>query len=991
MSARRLPEGGQIDRSRRIEFRFDNRSYFGHPGDTLASALLAAGVSIFGRSLKYHRPRGLWGAGVEEPNALVELREGARREPNTRATQIELFDGLVARSQNRFPSLAFDLMAVNGLAGPLLAAGFYYKTFMWPASFWERIYEPLIRRAAGLGRASQEPDPDSYEKAHLFCDVLVIGSGPAGLAAALAAARTGARVALTEEEARFGGRLLAERMTLGDAPATRWADTVLQELAATPTVTLLPRTTVFGTYDHGTFGAIERVADHLSTPAVHVVRQRYWKIVARRVVLAAGAIERPIAFVGNDRPGVMSAAAVRAYINRWAVVPGKRAVVFTAGDDGWRTVADLVEAGARVEAVVDARKEVPPAFISQAKKVEARVFAGGAVLAARGRQRVGWVDVVDSDGAVVGFNTDLVAVAGGWSPTLNLTSHLGARPIWNADRVAFVPDRPPSGMLVAGAATGQFGLAECVTTGARAGLDAADSAGFQGQSPVLPRAEDEPREIMPFFHVPGRHGKAFVDFQHDITDKDIELAAREGFRSVEHTKRYTTMGMATDQGKTANLVGLAILAASTGRGISETGTTMFRPPYTPVAIGAIAGAHTGTALRPARRSPTHAWSQAHGASFVETGLWLRAQWYARTDEAGWRDSVDREVRTVRSAVGFCDVSTLGKIEVTGPDAAALLDFIYTGTMSRLTIGRVRYGLMLREDGLVFDDGTCARFAGDRFMLTSTTANAPRVLQHMEFCHQVLRPALDVAMTSVTDRWAQVAIAGPRSREVVEALADPPFDASNTAFPFMAAAELTVCGGVTARLYRVSFSGELAYELAVPAGYGDALMERIAEVGAPFGIAPYGTEALSVLRVEKGHPAGAELNGQTTARDLGMNGLLKKHQDFIGRAMTERPALTDPLRPVLVGFRPVDRAVTISAGAHFLACDAEARIENDLGHMTSAAFSPTLGHMIGLGFLADGQSRIGHRVRAYDPVRNRDTDVEVCRPCFVDPAGERLRA
>lgn len=533
-------------------------------------------------------------------------------------------------------------------------------------------------------------------------------------------------------------------------------------------------------------------------------------------------------------------------------------------------------------------------------------------------------------------------------------------------------------------------MVQAVDAAGRAASFAAADSGFPGQLPMLPRAEDEPSRLAAVFLVPGQRGKAFVDFQHDVAASDIALAEREGFRSVEHTKRYTTLGMATDQGKTANVLGLAILAESSGRSIAQTGTTMFRPPDTPVAIGAIAGAHVGQALRPFRHAPTHEWSPAQGAPFAATGLWLRAQWYARPGEPAWRDSVDREVLTVRRSVGFCDVSTLGKIEVVGPDAATLLDFVYTGTMSALAVGRMRYGVTLREDGFVLDDGTCARLAPDRFVLTTTTRNAARVLQHLEFCHQVLRPELDVALLSVTDRRAHVAIAGPRSRDVVSVLLDASELAGNAALPFMGLVESTVCGGVPARLYRVSFSGERAYELAVPADYGDALMEAIAEHGKPFGITPYGTEALGVLRIEKGHPASNELNGQTTPRDLGLEGLLAKRKDFIGRALLNRPTLTNPVRPNLVGIRPVERSATLGGGAHFLALDAKPTIANDLGRVTSVAFSPSLDHMIGLGLLADGKARIRSTVRAYDPVRSGDVIGEVCPACFIDPEGERLR-
>jgi sarcosine oxidase subunit alpha len=985
----RLAGGGRIDRSRTLGFRFDGRHFAGHPGDTLASALLANGVHLVGRSFKYHRPRGILSAGPEEPNALVELRGGARREPNTRATQIELFEGLEARSQNRWPSLRFDIAALNGLVAPIIAAGFYYKTFMWPASFWEKLYEPLIRRAAGLGRAPQGADPDRYERMHAHCDVLVVGGGPAGLMAALAAGRAGARVLLLEEDNALGGRLLSETEEIASRPAADWLRDVEAELASLPRIRILLRTSAFGVFDGGVVGALERVSDHLPEPPPHLPRQRYWKIVARRVVLAAGAIERPVAFGGNDRPGVMLAGAVRSYVNRYAVLPGRRAVVFTAGDEGWRSVADLAAAGASIEAIVDARETIPDAQRQLAARLGARLVAGGRVLGTQGGLRVASVRFAGARGREEGVGADLVAMTGGWNPSVHLACHLGGRPRWDAAIHAFVPGTLPPGMTVAGAATGHLSTFAALSDGAREGVAAARDCGFASNGPDIPRAEDAPRELAPLFHVPRSRGKAFVDFQHDVTDRDVALAHREGFRSVEHLKRYTTLGMATDQGKTANVTGLAVMADLTGLGIPGTGTTTARPPWTPVALGAIAGPHRGAHFRPARRTPMHDWEAANGASFVEVGPWYRAQWYARPGEAGWRDSVDREALAVRAGVGICDVSTLGKIEVTGPDAAALLDIAYANSIATLAVGRVRYGVMLREDGFVMDDGTVARLAPDRFFVTTTTANAGRVMQHLEFCHQVLRPSLDVSMLSVTDAWAQVSIAGPRARDLLAAALDAGTDLSNQALPHMGCTQAAI-GGVPARLYRLSFSGELAYELGVPADYGEAMMRHLMERGAPLGATLYGTEALGVLRIEKGHPAGGELNGQTTAQDLGLGRMLARRKDFIGRRLAERPALVDPMRPVLVGLKPVDGRTPIRAGAHLYAPGAVTHTANGLGYVTSACFSPTLGHPIALALLSEGATRHGQRIRVLDPVRDGDTEAEVCPPVFVDPEGGRTR-
>ena len=985
----RLAEGGLIDRTHRLRFRFDGRTLTGYQGDTLASALLANGIRLVGRSFKYHRPRGILSAGSEEPNALVELRTGPRREPNTRATTIELYEGLDAASQNRWPSLKLDMLAANQIFAPIFGAGFYYKTFMWPASFWEKVYEPAIRRAAGLGRAAGAPDPDHYEKANAFCDVLVIGAGPAGLSTALAAARAGVRVILAEEDFRFGGRLLAERYDIDGRPALDWVNAAEAELESLPDCRIMRRTTVVGVYDGGTYAALERVNDHVSVPPEHEPRQRLWRIVAKRAVLCAGAIERPIVFGDNDRPGIMLAGAVRAYVNRFGVVPGRRAVVFADNADAFRTAADLADSGIRVAALIDARKISSPTTQAEAEKANARYFPGAVIERVQGSHGVRGVTVRTADGETKRLDCDLVVVSGGWNPSVHLTTHLNGKPKWSERLSAFVPDALPPGMSVAGAASGQFGLGACLAAGEAAGAEAAQACGFTPKSRSSVDASTECDAASPIWQVAEGHGKAFVDLQNDVTVSDVKLAAREGFRSPEHLKRYTTLGMATDQGKTANSNGAAVLARVTGRYLGAVGTTTFRPPFTPIAISSFAGHHRGPDFRPARLAPSHQWAKEQGAVFVETGPWLRALYYPRRGEEP-QDAVNREVANVRNNVGVCDVSTLGKIDVQGSDAGIFLDRVYANTFSTLAAGKARYGVMLREDGFVLDDGTTARLRDDHYYVTTTTVNAVKVMQHLEFCAQVLWPELDVQMVSVTEQWAQYAVAGPRARDVLQSVVDPSFDISNDAFPYLAAGEVTVCGGTPARLFRLSFSGELAYEVAVPARFGDALIRKIVEEGAAFGIAPYGTEALGVLRIEKGHPAGGELNGQTTAHDLGLGKLLSVKKDFIGRFMAARPALTDPSRSSLVGLRPVNREDRLRAGAHLIPKGAEATAANDQGYVTSIAFSTSLGQWLGLGLLANGPQRHGEIVRAYDPVRAGDVEVEACPPCHIDPEGARLR-
>jgi methylglutamate dehydrogenase subunit C len=991
----RLAAGGLIDRSRLLPFQFDAVRYAGFAGDTLASALLAAGVRLVGRSFKYHRPRGILTAGPEEPNALVELRGGARREPNTRATVAELFDGLEARSQNRWPSLAFDVGAVSTLFSPIFVAGFYYKTFMWPAALWERLYEPAIRRAAGLGRATHEPDPDIYEKAYAFCDVLIIGAGAAGLAAALAAASTGARVILCDEDFVLGGRLNAERHEIDGRAGQHWARGAEAELLAHPEVRILRRTTVFGMYDGGlsgarTFGALERVSDHLPIPPAHQPRQRFWRLIAKQAVLASGALERPIVFGGNDRPGVMMASAVRTFVNRFGVAPGRRAALFTTSDDGWRTAFDLAAAGVSVSAVIDARSVVAPELLKGAARLDTRVFCGAQVVATRGARALERITVRDLAGQLAHLPVDTLAVSGGWNPSIGLCTHIGGRPRWSQEIAAFVPGDVPRGMAVAGAARGAFALADALQDGAAAGAEAARALGLGPARPIGARASDESTAVWPLWCVSESRGKSFVDFQNDVTREDVALAAREGFRSVELLKRYTTLGMATDQGRSSSINGHAILAALTGHAIPELGTTTSRPPYTPVAVGALAGTHRGKHFKPTRLTAAHGWAQQCGASFMEAGEWLRAQWFARAGENDWLTTVVREVRAVRSGVGVCDVSTLGKIDIQGRDAAVFLDRVYINLFSSLPVGKVRYGFMLREDGLVMDDGTSARLGAQHFLMSTTTANAAKVMRHLEFARQLLWPTLDVQLCSVSEQWAQFAIAGPKARQLLERLLGDALDISHSAFPYLACAAFA-WRGVPARLFRISFSGELAYELAVPARYGDATIRAIMDAGESFGITPYGIEALNIMRIEKGHVTGNEINGTTTAADLGFGAMMSRNKDFIGRVLARRPGLAQPDRPALVGIKPIDKSARLYSGAHFLTLGALPTLENDQGYVTSVAFSPMLGHWIGLGLLARGRERLRERIRTHSPVRGGDTEVEVVAPVFYDAEGTRLKS
>ncbi len=972
MTSYRLDKGGLIDRSTALRFTFDGALHVGHQGDTLASALLANGVTLMGRSFKYHRPRSVITAGAAEPNALVELREGGRKEANTRATMVELYDGLVSKSQNNWPSLDFDVGAITSLASSVFVAGFYYKTFMWPKSFWEKIYEPIIRRAAGLGTASKLPDPDKYEKSYAHCDVLVIGSGPTGLMAALAAARSGKRVILADEGSALGGSLLNEQEEIGGQSGLDFARGVIAELSSMPNVTLLPRTTIIGWFDGNIFGAVERVSDHLRVPDPYEPRQRYWKIHARRAVLAAGAEERPVAFGGNDMPGVMTATAMRTYANRYAAAAGRSVVVFGGNDSIYRTARVLKSHGIHVEAIVDSRKE------SKADAAGIPVLRGALVADAVGGKAVKSVHLADG----THINCEAVAMSGGWSPIVNLACHRGKKPVWDANLLAFLPPDNGPAFTVAGSAAGKMLLSECLADGAAKGA-------VDGKAIEIPKSRDEAFAISPLWWVKESHDKAFIDYQNDSTAKDLPLAAREGYSDVELAKRYTTTGMATDQGKLGNINAIAILAEATARTMDEVGTTTFRPFYTPVSFGAFTGPFTGHHFQPVRKTPLHDWAEEQGAVFVETGLWMRSSWFPREGE-DWLASASREVLATRGAVGICDVSTLGKIDVQGKDAGQFLDKLYCNTFSTLAVGKARYGLMLREDGIVYDDGTTSRLAEDHYVMTTTTANAAKVMAQMEFAHQALFPDLDVTYVSVTEQWAQMAVAGPKARPTLQKLMDG-LVMTDESVPYMAALEVSIMGGIPARLFRLSFSGEHAYELAVPADYGSMVARAVMQAGDEFGITPYGVEALSIMRIEKGHVAGGELNGTTTAGDLGMGKMVSTKKDFIGRMMAQREGLIDPNRQQVVGIRPVDPADRIRSGAHILKQDDTPSMANDQGYITGVAWSPMLDMWVGLALLANGRARHGEIVQAWDGLRGHRVMAEICDPMHFDKENKRLHA
>ena len=995
MQSWRNSTGGIIDRSRHLSFTFDGRRLSGHPGDTLASALLANGVHLVGRSFKYHRPRGIVGSGVEEPNALVRLGEGGFVEPNARATTTELFDSLVASSQNRWPSLAFDVGALNSVASGLIPAGFYYKTFMWPAKAWT-FYERFIRRAAGLGQAPEEPDPDVYEKRFAHCDVLVVGAGPAGLQAARAAGRSGARVIVADEQAVPGGSLLAEHVTLDGVAGQEWPESVSKELAGMSDVTMLTRTTVAGYYNHNFLVAVERVTDHLPAGESALPRQRLWKIRARQVVLATGAIERPLVFPGNDRPGVMLAGAVRAFANRWGVRCGARAVVFANNDSAYRSAIDAADSGIHVTTIVDCRAEPRGRLVEEAQSRGIDVMAGRVISGVEGRKRVRGVAIStmdDSASAAVTKECDLVMMSGGWNPTVHLASQSGTRLAWDESRATFIPGDAASCQTSAGAAAGSFGLAQCLRSGALAGTEAAAQAGFDGETPAVPEVDgdtgDGALDLEPFWHRPAspRDGKAFHDLQNDVTTADVALATRENYVSVEHFKRYTTTGMGTDQGKTSNVNGIAILADHVGSSIPGVGHTTFRPFYTPVSIGALAGIDTGGELYdPVRRTPMHAWHAGNGAHFEDVGQWKRPYCYLREGESV-DEAVQRETLAARTGVGILDASTLGKIDVQGKDAAAFLDRIYTGTFSTLAPGRCRYGLMCHDDGMVFDDGVTARIADNRFLVSTTTGGAAAVLSWFEEWLQTEWWDLDVHVTSVTTQWAAIAVAGPKSRDLVSGLTTT--DLSPDAFPFMTWRDADIAG-IPGRIFRISFSGETGYELHVPASYALALWQILMMAGERHAITPYGTEAMHVLRAEKGFIiVGQDTDGTTTPHDLGMSWLVsKKKPDFLGKRGLARPDTLREDRKQLVGLLTEDPREVIPEGAH-VSPEPGAKPPVPMeGWVSSSYMSPNCGHSIALALIRRGHDRMGESVAI--PLEERTIRARIVKPVFFDEEGARLR-
>jgi len=994
----RLDKKGYINREKIISFKFNSVKYFGYEGDTLASALLANGIHLVGRSFKYHRPRGFIGAGTDEPNAKVQVyHKDDKNEPNVLATEIELVEGLTAMSQNCWPSVSFDFGAINNLFSKIFPAGFYYKTFMWPKNFWYKIYEPIIRKAAGLGVASLKPDPDRYEHKFEYCDVLIAGSGPSGLSTALAAAKNGAKVILAEDKPRFGGSLLSDEVTIGNKNGKDWADEVISELKSMSNVIVKNRSQVFGYYDHNMMVMVEKAKDHIEYPSKFTPRQRLWYIRAKEVVISTGSIERPLVFANNDRPGIMLASAAKEYMKIYGVLVGKKPIIFTNNDSAYDCAIEFKKNGID-PVVLDVRNKSDSPTVKEAKNLNIEIKFSHGVVNSKGHLRVnsaivGKLNDNKSDyESLENISCDCICVSGNWTPTVHLSSQSGNKLKFEEKVDAFIPNQPRQNENTIGSARGVFTLKKSLEEGFNKGYELSKKITSKDIKISPPTSNERSYgKHDKFWCMPlpkGKNYKRFVDFQNDVAVSDIELAVREGFRSIEHVKRYTTLGMATDQGKTSNLNGLQLVSNIEKKIVPEVGHTTFRPPYNPVTIGAIVGREVGKNYRPTRKSPMHSWHEKNNAIFVDAGLWLRPRYYKQGKET-LSEAAIREAINVRNNVGICDVTSLGKIDIKGPDSTEFLNRVYTNAWTKLPVGKARYGVMLREDGVVFDDGTTTRISENHFHMTTTTAQAVNILSHLEYYLQVVWPELDVNVVSTTEQWAGAAVAGPNSRDLLSKLF-PNTDFSNESFPFMGFKEGDLFG-VPARIFRISFSGELAYEINVESGYGIFMWEKIMELGKEMNIEPYGTEALSTLRIEMGHVAGSEIDGRVISSDLSLEGMLSKKKDFIGKRSLNREAFLNPSREKIVGVVPLDRKTMIPEGSH-LVKDSKTSFPNPkLGHISASCWSVEYNNPFSLAILKEGKKKIGEKLYALSPLKNKSIPVEIVSSHYVDAKGERVRS
>ncbi len=993
----RLNKEGLINRNKKLSFTFNGKKLFGYEGDTIASALIANGIHLVGRSFKYHRPRGFFGAGVEEPNAKLQVEFNGHSEPNVNATEMELVEGLSATSQNCWPSVNFDIGAINNFLKMFFPAGFYYKTFMWPKSFWYKIYEPFIRKAAGLGVASIEKDKERYEHKFEYCDLLVTGSGPSGLASAYAAAKNGAKVILAEDKPRFGGTLLTDDVSIDNLSGKDWAEKIITELKSMPNVTVKNRSQVFGYYDHNMLVMFERVSDHLEKKSKFTPRQRLWYIRAKETILSTGSIERPIVFGNNDTPGIFLSAAAKEYMKVYGVLVGKKPLIFTNNDSAYETALEFKKNN--VEPIIlDTREEHSSELIDEAKSKGIDIRFSHGVIVANGYKKVKSAKIgklnkdKNSFEKIETVDCDCICVSGFWTPSVHLASQSGNKLKYEEKIDAFIPDKKKQHETSVGAANGSFTLEESLKHGFENGSNLSAKITETKTEISIPNVNEKKYGAHDkFWCMPlpkNENPKRFVDFQNDVSVSDIEIALREGYRSIEHVKRYTTLGMATDQGRTSNLNGLQLVSNIENKIVPEVGHTTFRPPFTPITIGTIVGREVGMEYMPTRKTPMHEWHEKNNAVFVDAGAWKRPRYYKLGSETLFEAS-KREAKNVRENVGICDVTTLGKIDIKGPDAAEFLNRVYTNAWMKLPVGKARYGLMLREDGIVMDDGTTTRISENHYHMTTTTAQAANVLSHLEYYLQIVWPELNVNVVSTTEQWAGAAIAGPKSRDMLSKLY-PDLDVSNEALPFMGYKEAEFFG-VPSRIFRISFSGELAYEINVKSDHGMFMWEKMMEVGKDFGNQPYGTEALSTLRIEMGHVAGPELDGRTIPSDVSLNGLVSKKKDFIGKNSLGREAFNVESRQKIVGLIPIDRKSSIPEGSHIVQ-DQNAKLPNPkLGHVSSSCWSVENNNPFSLAIMKDGKNMIGKKFFAVSPLKNKSIEVEVISSHYVDPEGKRVRS
>jgi len=995
----RLSSGGEIDRTERISFKFNGKTFFGYKGDTLASALLANGIHLVSRSFKYHRPRGILGSGAEEPNALVQIiKDKAKTDPNMRATQIEIFEGLEAKSQNCWPSVKFDIGEINNLFSPIIPAGFYYKTFMWPANLWEK-YEYFIRKSAGLGKSPTGRDPDIYDHAYYHCDVLIIGGGPAGITSALTAAKSGKRILLIDEKPQLGGELLSSTdnyIKINNRSPLEWTKEKYSELSKYKNIIILNRTTVSAYHNYNYLIMIQNLTDHLPEKEKKgKIRQRLWKVRSKKVILATGSIERPLIFNGNDRPGIMLSSAVKKYLNFYSVKCGNKIVIFTNNDSAYETAIDLHNKGTKVQAIVDTRENSSGDLPKKTNELGIKNYWKYTIISTSGYNKVKRVSIMklskDNSGVIgkkINLDCDSVAMSGGWTPVVHLFTQSGGKLDFNDKNFCFYPKKKTQNQISIGSCNGTFGLKNIINESLKNTNEYLDQK-YESEIQINESNEGNFENIwlLPSNKPLGKT-KPFIDFQNDVTAKDIKIALREGYKSIEHVKRYTTTGMATDQGKIANMHALGIVSETTNTKMGSLGTTTFRPPYTPLTFGAIVGRNVNQFFDITRRTPIHSWHENNKAKFEDVGQWKRAWYYPIKNESMF-DAVQRESKAARSTAGILDASTLGKIDIQGSDASEFLNRVYTNAWSKLAIGKCRYGLMLNEDGMVYDDGVTTRLSENHYIMTTTTGGAATVMGKLEDFLQTEWPELNVYLTSVTDHFATVSICGPHSKKILEKITEN-IDYSDKNFPHMTFKEGLI-NKIKCRVMRISFTGELSYEINIQANYGQSLWEKCIEAGKEFGITPYGTESMHLLRAEKGFIiVGQETDGTVTPVDLQMDWIVsKKKYDFIGKRSLYRTDTMREDRKHYVGLLTKNPDEILEEGAQIVSDIKNKPPMCMIGHVTSSYYSPNLKKSIALAVVKNGKKLKGKIL--YVPMKNKTIEVTVSDPVFLDKKGDRLNA